>query len=136
MDAVVAHSTTDHVDDVTRHRGFDVRGAAVVENTRHDADRSAIHEWFSDVAVVKHNGAVHGGNAGFVASNPNTCVDATKHSRRVEEILGKVAFPIGWTKTKHVGVGDGSGSQARAENVAVDADDAGHGSAVRVKGRR
>ncbi len=135
MDAVVAHSAADHVDDVARHGGFDVRGATVVENTRHDPDRSAIDERFPDVAVVKHNGAVDGGNARFVAPNANACVNTSQHAGRMEEVLRKVAFPIGWTKTEHVGVGDGSGAQARAENVAVDAHDAGHGPAVRVKGR-
>ena len=134
MDAVVAHPAANHVDDVARHGGFDVGGATVVENTRHDADRAAIHERFSDVAVVKHDGAVDGGNAGFVASDTDACVDAAKHSGRVEEVLGEVALPIRWAKAKHVGVGDGSGPQARAENVAVDTHNAGHGPAVRVEG--
>ena len=63
MNPIVTHATAHHVDDVARHGGLDVGWAAVVEGAGHDANRAAIHERFSDVPVVKHDGAVHGGNA-------------------------------------------------------------------------
>ena len=51
----------------------------------------------------------------------------------MEEVVGERALPVGWAEAEHIGVGDGARTQAGAENVPVDAHDAGHGAAVRVQ---
>ena len=61
---------------------------------------------------------------------------AAQNARRMEEVFRELALPIGGTKAKHIGVGDGPGPQTRAKNVSVHPNDAGHGAAVRVQGRR
>ena len=62
-------------------------------------------------------------------------MDAPQHAARVEEVGGKVTLPVGWAEAEHVGVRDGASTQSGPEDVAVDAHDARHRSAVGVKRR-
>ena len=62
---------------------------------------------------------------------------ASQHTRRMEEVLRELALPIGGTKAENTSVlAMGRAAQTRAKNVSVHANDAGHGAAVRVQGRR
>ena len=58
---------------------------------------------------------------------------AAKNTGGVEQVLGKLAFPVGRSETEHIGVGNGAGTEAGPEDVPIHADNAGHGAAVRVK---
>ena len=60
-------------------------------------------------------------------------MNASQHPRRMEEVVGEGALPVGWSEAEHIGVGDGARTQAGAENVPIDAHDACHGAAVRVQ---
>ena len=51
----------------------------------------------------------------------------------MEEVLWKLAFPIGRAETEHIRVGDGAGAESGSEDVTIHANNAGHGAAVRVK---
>ena len=134
MYAIVPDSATHHVDNIARNWGFDVRGAAIWEVTGHDTNRAAVHQWFSDVAVIKDDGSVHGWDAGFISTDSNTSMDPAKNARGVEEVLWQLSFPIRWPKAENIGVGNGAGAQARSQNIPVHANDAGHGPSIGVQG--
>ena len=87
MNAIVADPPANHVHDVTGNGGFDVGGAAVRKVSWHQPNRSTINEGFADVAIVKHNGAVHGWNARFVAPDANASVHAPEHAGGVEQVF-------------------------------------------------
>ena len=53
----------------------------------------------------------------------------------MKQVVGELAFPVGGAEAEHVGVRDGARTQAGAENVPIDANDACHGAAVRVQCR-
>ena len=133
MDTVVADTPSDHVDDVARHGGLDVRGASIGKDARHDTDGSAIDQGLADVTIVKHDGSVDRWNTGFISAHANAGVDTSKNARRMEQVVGQITFPIWGTKTKDIGVGNGSGPQSRSQDVAVHAHDTGHGAPVRVQ---
>ena len=135
MDAVGANSPADHVHQVTRFSGFCVTRAAVGKRRRHQTNRAAVHQRLADVAVVEHDGAVDRRDARFVAAHTHAGMDATQHAARVEEVGGEVALPIRWAEAEHIGVRDGASAQTGPEDVAVDAHDARHCSAVGVKRR-
>ena len=98
MDAVVTNAPTHHVHDIACNRCFDVRWAAIWKGTRHDANGSAIDEWFADVSVIKHDRSVDGRDARFITPYTYASMNASKHTRGVEEVLRKIALPIGGPK--------------------------------------
>jgi hypothetical protein len=80
MDAVVANSATDHVDDVACYGRLNVAFSAVWKASRHDSDGTTVDQWFADVTVIENDGSIDGWYSRFIPADSNACVNTTEHT--------------------------------------------------------
>ena len=136
MNPIAAHLAAGHVDHITRAGRLHVALAPIGQTTGHDADGAAVYQWLAEITLVEHHRSVDRRYARFVAARAHSRVHPAHHSGWVEQSLGDVAAPVRWTEAEDIGVGNRASTQTCAEDVTVDADDAGHGAAVGVESAR
>ena len=135
VDAVRADAAAGHDDDVAGQGALLVGGLARYGDG-HGAYGAAVDQRFAEVALVKDDGPVHRGDAGLVAAVLHALAHALEHPARVQQPGRQLALVKGIGKTEHVGIAEQVGSHAGTHRIAVDAHDAGQGSAVGVQGGR
>ena len=133
VDAVFAYSSTAHDNGIPGLRLLFVGGAPAY-GLWHDTACSAKYQGLSKVALVKDNGAVHRGDAALVAPVLNTFPHPFKYAFWMKKALGNGLVIVRRAKAEHVRVEDKLCAKSRSKRVPVNANYAGKGPAVRVKG--
>lgn len=98
------------------------------------ADGAAIDQRLAEVALVEHDGAVDGGDAGLVAAVFHAFAHAFEDAAGMEQAGGQGFVMEGGREAEHVGVADEFRAEAGAHRVAVHPHDAGQRPAVGVEG--
>ena len=140
VDAVLADTAAGHDDDVADLRflliALAVRGGLAGRHFGGDqADGAAIDQRLAEVALVEHDGAVDGGDAGLVAAVFHAFAHAFEDAAGMEQAGGQGFVMEGGREAEHVGVADEFRAEAGAHRVAVHPHDAGQRPAVGVEGR-
>ena len=134
MNPVLADPPARHDHQVTGSDFFCVRGPAV-DSGRHDSGCAAVYERLAQVSLVKDDAAVDGRDAAFVAAMFDAFPHALINPSRMQDAGRQLLFVERRGKAKHICVKNQFGSQACAEGIAVDADNAGERPSVRIERR-
>ena len=139
MNAVFAQSSASHNDFIA---GFDTlfRTRPSVDFLWHHTETAHKNQRFRGEFASKIKGSIHGRNTTLVAALFDSLMDSRQNLRRI--------FQKGWslrrvfcrekifvTEAKDIGVSDGLGPQATAQDVAIDTQDSGQSSAKRIQSR-
>ena len=114
VDAVLADTAAGHDDDVADLRfllialaRLAVRGGLAGGHFGGDqADGAAIDQRLAEVALVEHDGAVDGGDAGLVAAVFHAFAHAFEDAAGMEQAGGQGFVMEGGREAEHVGVAD------------------------------
>ena len=140
MDAVLAHTPSGHHHQIAGLRLFFIKFPAVMFQ-RHHADRAGKYERFTSVAVVEPAPSLRRGDARAVAPDTNAPDYAVKDLAGGEDRVCAVFPPeqyrvrIRVTDAVPVEIDAGFCPEPKADRVPVHPDNAGQGTAKRVKGR-
>src|SRR3972149_7206063 len=135
MDSILPDAAPGHHNEIPGFRPLQM-GRLAQDLPGHDSSCSAIDQGFSQIAVVKDQSSVEGGDPALVSTMLDPFSYPFVDALRMKQARGKGFVIKGGGEAEEVDVEDQLGALSRAKRVAVDPNDAGQGSAVGVQSAR
>src|SRR5262249_43142982 len=135
VNPVFPNPATDHADPVAFPNDLLLAGPAR-DRARQEAAGTTVDQGLAEIALVEDQRAIDGRDATLVAPVLDPAAHAVQDATGMKQPFRQLLRVIKRGHAEHVSVENGLGPQAAAQDVAIDAHDAGQRATVRIERRR